>query len=126
MDMATARSRAESLMTSQMTFFTSGEAVTDPNTGEVSRSQDVVWFGKVRIRPATATQSREVDVGGAELFAYDYVVAAPFEATDLIEHLRGTVTESPDPALVGITMEVQRVARGDNITARRLACTVVA
>jgi hypothetical protein len=43
----------------------------------------------------------------------------------VIEGHRLTVTFSPDLALVGITVEVQKVDRGDNITARRLACSEV-
>jgi hypothetical protein len=39
---------------------------------------------------------------------------------------RLTVTASPDAALAGVTMEVQRVDRGDTITARRLFCRDVA
>jgi hypothetical protein len=38
---------------------------------------------------------------------------------------RVTVTSSPDPALVGVVLEVHKVDRGENITARRLSCNEV-
>ena len=111
-------------MDSAIQFFTSGEDVTDPSTGEVTRGQTVIWSGPCRIRPA-ATQASETEAGGAELFTYDYLVSIPWAVTEVLEHMRGTVTDCPDLALAGVTMEVQRVARGSTITARRLACTVV-
>jgi hypothetical protein len=123
-DLTDARARAESLMTSTATFFTPGVPVTDPNTGEVTTSQTTVWAGACRVRPA-GTQANQIVVGGAQAFAFDYLVSIPFAVTAVFEGIRGTVTASPDPALVGITVEVQKVARGDAITARRLACTQV-
>lgn len=124
LDLVTARARAESLMASQITFFTPGLPVTDPVTGEVTDTQTTVWFGPCRIRPAGPASSA-LTVGGAEVFTFDYLISIPFAVTSVIEHLRGTVTGSPDPALVGITVEVQKVDRGDHISARRLACTEV-
>jgi hypothetical protein len=118
------RAMAARLMTSTMQFFTPGKPVTDPNTGRVTRPQGVVWVGPCRIRPA-GTQASTAEAGGAEVFAYDYIVSIPFEVTTVVEHMRGTVTDSPDPALAGITVEVQKVDRGDHITARRLSCTEV-
>ena len=111
-------------MRSEITFFTTGDSVTDPSTGEVVQPKTTVWFGPCRVRPNDA-QASPVEVGGAELFAYDYLVTIPFEVDEVVEHLRGTVTSSPDPALVGITVEVQKVARGDDISGRRLLCTEV-
>jgi hypothetical protein len=118
------RQLAESLMDSQIQFFTPGEDVTDPNTGEVTSTQEVVWAGKCRIRPADAV-ARTADVGGVEVFAFDYLVSIPWSVTEVFERMRGTVTDCPDLALAGVTMEVQRVARGSHISARRLMCTVV-
>ena len=115
---------AEALMDSTIQFFTSGDPVTDPSTGEVTTVQQVVWSGPCRIRPA-AYVARSVEVGGAEMFTYDYLVSIPWSVTEVIEHMRGTVTSCPDLALAGVTVEVQKVARGSTISARRLACTVV-
>lgn len=124
MDTATARARAESLMSSACTVFATGEPVTDPNTGEVTHAPATVWSGPCRVRPA-GTQARETDAGGSELFTYDYLISVPFAVVSVFEKHRVTVTSSPDAALVGVTMEVQKVDRGDTITARRLSCNVV-
>jgi hypothetical protein len=121
---ALGRARAESLMTSACTVFTPGAPITDPNTGEVTNTQTTVWFGPCRVRPA-GRESQPQTIGGAESFVFDYLVSLPFAATSVIEGHRLTVTSSPDPALVGITVEIQKVDRGDNITARRLACSEV-
>lgn len=121
---ALGRARAESLMDSTIQFFTPGAPVTDPNTGEVTEGQTVVWSGPCRVRPA-AYVAREVEIGGGEAFTYDYLISIPWAVTQVLEHHRGTVTFSPDLALAGLTVEVQKVARGSTITARRLACTVV-
>src|SRR5205085_5979167 len=101
-----------------------GAPVTDPNTGEVTEGQVVVWSGPCRVRPADYV-ARQAEIGGGEAFTYDYLVSIPWAITEVLEHHRGTVTFSPDLALAGLTMEVQKVARGSTITARRLACTVV-
>jgi hypothetical protein len=111
-------------MTSACTVFAPGEPVTDPQTGEVTDTQGAVWSGPCRIRPAGATGTLEV--GGAEMFTYDYVVSLPASVDAVVAGHRLTVTASPDAALAGVTMEVQRVDRGDTITARRLFCRDVA
>lgn len=121
---AMGRAMAESMMTSTCTVFTPGEPITDPATGEVTEAQETVWFGPCRVRPAD-TQASAMAVGGEEVFIFDYLVSIPFAVDSVIEGQRLTVTESRDPALVGITVEIRKVARGDDITARRLACTEV-
>lgn len=120
------RRAAESLMTSTCTVFESGEPVTDPNTGEVTDSHETIWFGPCRVRPGgRGTQTNSAEAVGDELFVFDYLISVPFSVTEVIEGHRVTITESPDPALVGITVEVQKVDRGDHISARRLACQEV-
>ena len=118
------RVEAEQNMTSTCTVFAPGEPITDPNTGEVTSAQETVWFGRCRVRPA-GREGSTLTVGGAEAFTFDYLVSVPFNVTDILEAHRLTVTASPDPALVGITVEIRKVDRGDSITARRLACTEV-
>lgn len=71
------------------------------------------------------TQGGRAEAGGANLFTFDYLVSVPFSVTDLAEGQRVLLLTSPDPALVGVEVEVRKVDRGDNITARRLACTEV-
>jgi hypothetical protein len=125
---ARGRRAAERLMTSACTVFAPGEPVTDPQTGEVTDTQGAVWSGPCRIRPGRGrVHGRNADeVGGAEVFTYDYMVSLPVAVDVVVAGHRLTVTASPDAALAGVTMEVQRVDRGDTITARRLFCRDVA
>ena len=121
------RAQAESLMTSTCTIRESatGEPVTGPD-GEVTFPPGaVVYSGPCRIRPVSP-QGRSVEAGGGEMFAFDYLVSVPFVATGIREGMPLHIDASPDPAAVGLDLEIQQVARGDNITARRLACSEVA
>lgn len=117
------RVRAQALQESRCTVFSTGEPTTDPNTGEVTRVQTVVWSGPCKVRPAaTGLTALSDDIGGGETFRFDYRVSIPFEVDVVFEGHRLTVTSSPDPALLGLTLEVQRVDRGDHVSARRLIC----
>lgn len=111
-------------MTSTCTVFAAGTEVTDPVTGEVTRTAVTIWAGPCRVRPS-ARQGVDVSVGGAELRAFDFLVSIPFSVTDVITKHRLTITASPDESLIGRTLEVQDVAAGDHLTARRLSCNEV-
>lgn len=127
-DVAGARWRAESLMTSACTIrgAATGEPTTDPDTGQVTPAEGVVIYsGRCRVRPAGTVQDSD-EAGGAELFSFDYLVSVPFSVTTVIEGQRLTIDASPDPALVGRVLEIQQVARGEHISARRLSCREVA
>ena len=101
------------------------EPVTDPDTGEVTFPLGVtVYAGPCRVRPG-GTRGSTLEVGGAELFTFDYLVSIPFAETGVREGHEVVFTASSDPALVGIVVEVQKVERGDHITARRLLCREV-
>ena len=125
--MAMARSHAESLMTSTCTIRekSTGEPVTDPETGAVTFSPgEVVYSGPCRVRPA-GTQGSTAEAGGAELFTFDYLVSVPFAVTGVREGMPCKINASPDPALVDATVEIRKVDRGEHITARRLSCNEV-
>jgi len=126
LDLVTARSRAQSLMTSACTIRAkSSGSTTDPATGAVIPIPGaLVYAGPCRVRPA-GREARETQAGGAEVFAFDYLITVPFSVTTVAEGHRLTVTSSPDPALVGVEVEVQKVDRGEHITARRLSCSEV-
>jgi hypothetical protein len=131
MDLVTARSRAESLMTSTCSIAPPGAVpLTDVTTGEVTvPAGTAVYEGPCRVRPNRSTQASDGTAGGAEVFASDYLVGIPFDeagSANVRERMVCTIGTSPDPALVGMIFEIQMVARGDNITARRLACNKVA
>jgi hypothetical protein len=123
---ARGRARAKTLLGSTCTVFTSGEPTTDPNTGQVTRAKAVVYTGPCKVRPAlTGLTALSDDIGGGETFRFDYRVSLPFEEDGVIEGMRLTVTSCPDPSMVGLTLEVQRIDRGDFLTARRLICNKV-
>lgn len=119
---------AEAQMTSTCTVRgTSTGTVTDPDTGEVAPVVGaVVYSGKCRVRPGgRGTQTNTASTPGGELFVFDYLISIPFAASDVTEGHRVTIDDSPDPALNGVEVEVQKVDRGDHISARRLACLEV-
>ena len=119
---------AESLMTSTCTIRekSAGEPVTDPNSGAVTYPEgDVVYSGRCRVRPE-GRQAQTAEAGGAELFTFDYLVSVPFSVTGVIEGMPCKIDTSSDPDLIGVTVEVRKVDRGEHITARRLSCSEVA
>jgi hypothetical protein len=126
LNMPMARAAAESLMGSTCVVHAkSDEQVTDPVTGRVTNTPGaVVYSGACRVRPM-GTQARTTEAGGAEMFDFDYLVSVPFSATGIAEGMSVTVTASPDPTLVGVNLEIQKVDRGEHITARRLSCNEV-
>jgi hypothetical protein len=122
------RAEAEALMTSTCSIAPPGtEPVTDPDTFEVTFPPGTaVYTGPCRVRPASQGQGSSATAGGAEVFSFDYLVSIPFAEADVREGHQLTISASPDPALVGVVVEVQKVDRGEQITARRLFCNEVA
>jgi hypothetical protein len=118
---------AERQMTSTCRIFTAGPLVTDPESGEVSHSEVGPCVSQCRVRPNTAVRGSESDTGGSELLATGYVVSVPFALSPPPAVLQRLVVESsPDASLIGLSLEIRQVARGDHITARRLLCEEVA
>lgn len=111
-------------MSGTCTVFGDGQQVTDPQTGEVTTEPNVVWFGPCTVRPNDA-QATATTAGGVQLLVYDYLIKLPIAAETVLEGLRVTITAYPeDPALVGVTVEIRKVARG-SVTSRRLLCREV-
>lgn len=127
LDLVTARARAESLMTSTCTIrVKSSGRTTDPTTGAVTDTPGAtVYSGPCRVRPGATQASSTAEAGGAELFRFGYLVSIPFAEADVVEGHRVTIDSSPDQALVGVVVEVQKVDRGEHISARRLYCSEV-
>jgi hypothetical protein len=67
-----------------------------------------------------------LEVGGAEVFTFDYLVSGSVLGDRRAGGPPRDGRLSPDPALVGVDVEVQKVDRGEHITARRLSCNEVA
>lgn len=107
-------------MSSTGHYFDVGAPVTDPSTGEVTRAELNPHTTRCRVRPATM-RDFPAQAGGAEVFASNYVVSVPFDLTPaphVKQHFK--VDASPDPALVGIELQIRQVAYGDDVTARRM------
>lgn len=121
-DAAAPRMAAERLMTSVGHYFDIGDPATDPATGEVTRVELNPHSTKCRVRPASL-RDFPAEAGGAELFAANFVVSVPFGQSPPPRVKQGfVIDESPDPALVGVAMQIRDVAYGDSISARRLLC----
>ncbi len=121
------RAEAEANMLSVCTIRgeATGEPTTDPDTGRVTPAEGApIYSGPCRVRPA-GTQADSRESGGTEVFMFDYVVSVPVSVTAVIEGMLCHIDASPDAALVGVNLEIQQVARGEQITARRLACSEV-
>ena len=119
---AMGRRLAESQMDSTGHYFDLGDPVTDPDTGEVTRPEANPHTTICRVRPATMRDFHS-QAGGEELFASNYVVAVPFEqspAPKVKQHF--VIDASPDPAMVGVELQVRQVSYGDHVTARRMLC----
>lgn len=117
---------AERQMTSTVRFFTEGDPVTDPETGEVSPSEVDPVTCPARVRPMSMRDYPAL-AGGEQVFAANFVVSVPFSQEPIPRvKQRVVVVSSPDPALVGMAMQVRDVAAGDQISARRLLCYRVA
>lgn len=97
-----------------------GEPVTDPETWEVTiPAGALIYAGKCHIRPAGGGATQ---VEGGEEFTYDFLVSIPAAVSGVTGGHLLTITASPDPDLIGITLEISKVDRGDYRTARRLQC----
>jgi hypothetical protein len=101
-----------------------GGTTTDPQTGETTPTPGtLVYAGKCHIRPGSGAP---VAIEGGEAFTYDFQVSLPAAVTGVTGGQLLTVTDSPDPDLVGRLLEVAEVDRGDYRTARRLQCNGMA
>lgn len=117
---AMGRRMAESLMTSTGHYFDLGDPVTDPVTGEVTIPEIDPQTCICRVRPATM-RDFPAQAAGEEVFASNYVIAVPFTQAPVPRVKQHFVIDtSPDPALVGVELQIRQVTLGDNISARRM------
>jgi hypothetical protein len=110
-------------MTSTCRIFTRGGPVTDPDTGDVTYAEVDPVETKCRVRPRGSRSSTGAEAGGAELIVTGYIVSVPAGLDPPpVDLQRVVVLTSPDASLIGLPLEIRDVARGDNISARRLIC----
>lgn len=122
------RAEAEAQMKSSCTIRAKSTGrSTNPTTGAVTPTPgETLYAGKCRVRPGARLGSGTAEIGGAEAFTFDYLVAIPFGQAGVVEGARVTIDTSPDPSLVGVAVDVEKVDRGEDLTARRLFCSEVA
>lgn len=119
---ASGRRIAEAQMTSTLRYFTPGPNTTDPTTGQVTQPEGTPTRCKAKIRPATE-RDFPAQAGGGQVFGSNYLVAVPFAQTPIPTVGQRLVMESsPDPAVVGLTLQIRHVDFGDALTARRMLC----
>lgn len=100
-----ARENAESLMTDECTVVRPGEAVTDPNTGEVKPNSTQVYAGHCKVQTSGGLASENVEGSaaqamGAASLVWSLYIHFPF-GTMLRNGDLVTVTQSANPELVG-------------------------
>lgn len=100
-----ARENAESLMTDECTVVRPGEAVTDPNTGEVKPTSTQVYAGHCKVQTYGGLASENVEGSaaqamGAASLVWSLYIHFPF-GTMLRNGDLVTVTQSSNPELVG-------------------------
>lgn len=123
---ATARGQrfAEQQMTDSATITAPAGAPTfNSTTGAYTASPGATLYtGKCRVKPENV-MDRQVQAGERPVQIWPYTVSVPMTVTSIPVGATVTVTASADPDLVGQVFTVKDVARGTNITARRLGCT---
>jgi hypothetical protein len=121
--LSNARALAEALMMSACTIREpGGEAVTDPDTGEVTFPDGAtVYSGKCRIRQP-GNWGTLAEAGGEQIAPGSYQISVPFAASTVERGHVVTVDASTDPQLVGRKFEVRFTPVMGDISARRLIC----
>lgn len=117
---AQGRQAAEDLMIDACDIVRYGEPVLNVETGQNERSEQVIYQGKCRVRPAGA--QREAEVGVTHLEMLQHQVSIPFSVTAVRAHDHVRITECVDASFIGLELTVRGIARGTHITARRLWC----
>ncbi|MFF1499754.1 DUF6093 family protein [Streptomyces sp. NPDC058316] len=113
---------AESLMTDRC-LIEEVPVVTTTEDGRDVAVPVVIYDGKCRVKPAsTAVVTPSVN---ATSQTWQYKVSIPLGPEPLRSGLRVTITESSDPTLVGMPLQLRNLDRGSHITARRMWCTEV-
>ena len=123
---ATARGQrfAEHLMTDTCTITrANGDPTYNPSTLTYTpATPTTVYSGKCRVKPSVLSGNTTVQAGEERVALWPFSVSVPFSATDVELDDIVTVTASADASLVGRPLRVRSIARGTNVTARRLDC----
>ena len=114
------REQAESLMVDRCRIERPGEVVTDPETGVVSPSFELVYEGPCKVQQ-TLAQSSSQESGGAVFTVQDTALHVPVGAGPVAPGDRATMlTGVYNPALVGNVYRVTDLYEKSLQTAQRL------
>lgn len=100
---------------------TSSTPTTDPVTNIDTYPETVIYTGKCRVRPYLQSRS-DAAFGEQQVQLLSHLVSLPMSATAVVPDAVVVVTASTDASLVSKRLRVRTIARGSDVTARRLAC----
>lgn len=100
--------------------------VTDPVTGLETYPEADQYEGPCRVRPNSQSLSSDASFGDQAVQLLSHMVSIPVTEDDVAPDDVVVVTASFDPSLVSKRLRVRTVARGPDITARRMACEEMA
>jgi hypothetical protein len=117
------RQLATSLMTDRCTIGRPGGQIVNPDTGAVTDAVTDFYAGACRVKPITSVQAGEAAAGERVIVMRSYTVTVPMAQAGVRVGDVVTVTACQlDPALTGTVLRVRDIAKGSQITARRLVC----
>jgi hypothetical protein len=114
------RAAAEDRMVDACTIRRRTGETTDPNTGEITPTYDVLYQGQCRVQQQ-AMQAQQQDAGEAYLLMVRLEVHLPITVTGLEPDDEVQITaSSTDPDLPGRTFYIRDLAHASDKTARRV------
>lgn len=119
-----ARGRAAALigMRDACTITRTGDPITDPISGDVTRPATTLYTGKCRVQQHQATADRQ-DIGEDQLLLLRLEVQLPMTVVGLEVGDEITMTASAsDPDLPGRAFRIHDLAHATDKTSRRVQC----
>jgi hypothetical protein len=101
----------------------SGEAVTDPNTGEVTHPDTVVYEGPAYSRYPGLAFEQSPEVGGAVFTISRLVIRCPFGPVFKPGDMGECLADPDNPQMVGARVRVESIDNQSQATAQRLLCS---
>lgn len=119
---ASGRLAAEQQMTDRCVIERTGAVQTGADGTDTTPITEV-YEGVCRVKPAGT--AAVIPSGTAPAETWQYKVSIPYGEAAVHSYDRVTVTDSEDPTLVGLRLQVRNIDRGTSVTARRMWCTEV-
>jgi hypothetical protein len=119
-----AQDAAKALMTDTCRIERVGEVITTDD-GVDTPTITAVYEGVCRAKPLVSRSEGPGDTGPAPTGDFQYTLSLPITATGVEFGDRVTMTDSWDPSLPGVVMQIRSAERGSQISARRMRCVEV-